>query len=134
MMKLVDLMNWMGLVGFTNWMGFVFDGQGLPCLFHLFTGFYCPGCGGTRAILLLLKGDVAGSIKYHPFVLYAVLVLAAELVIFLRSAAKNDLRENAQKMEKRYRLWTSIGVGIVLVNWGVKNVCLAAGIDLLPPI
>lgn len=110
------------------------SGQGLPCLFHLFTGFYCPGCGGTRAILLLLKGDVAGSIKYHPFVFYAVLVLAAELVMFLRSMAKNNLRENAWKMEKRYRLWTSIGVGIVLVNWGVKNACLAAGIDLLPPI
>ena len=117
-----------------NWMGFVFDGQGLPCLFHLFTGFYCPGCGGTRAILLLLKGDVAGSLKYHPFVFYVVLVLAAELVMFLRSMVKNDLRGNARKMEKRYRLWTSIGVGIVLVNWGVKNICLVMGLDLLPPI
>ena len=24
-----------------------------PCLFHLATGYYCPGCGGTRAIASL---------------------------------------------------------------------------------
>ena len=54
-------------------------GQGFPCLFHFFTGFYCPGCGGTRAVRLLLKGDLAGSFQYHPFVLYVCGALAVEL-------------------------------------------------------
>jgi hypothetical protein len=26
----------------------------------------CPGCGMTRAVLLLLRGDVAGSLHMHP--------------------------------------------------------------------
>ena len=35
-------------------------GQGIyPCLFHLVTGAYCPGCGGTRALLALLHGRLA---------------------------------------------------------------------------
>ena len=31
----------------------------LPCIFHKLTGLYCPGCGGTRAVYWLLKGNVA---------------------------------------------------------------------------
>ena len=29
-----------------------------PCLFHMMTGAYCPGCGGTRAVKSLLKGEI----------------------------------------------------------------------------
>ena len=29
-----------------------------PCPFHLWTGLLCPGCGGTRALLALLHGDL----------------------------------------------------------------------------
>ena len=56
------------------------NGQGFPCLFHLLTGFYCPGCGGTRAIRLLLKGELIKSFCYHPFVPYLALVLLLEAV------------------------------------------------------
>ena len=39
-----------------------------PCLFHLATGYYCPGCGGTRAITSLLHGQILNSFLYHPVV------------------------------------------------------------------
>ena len=41
-----------------------------PCLFHLVTGYYCPGCGGTRAIASLLHGQLFRSFLYHPVILY----------------------------------------------------------------
>ena len=64
--------------------------QGFPCLFHLLTGLYCPGCGGTRAFRALLAGNLLLSIRYHPLVAYMAVVLAAELVSFAVSrAAKN---------------------------------------------
>ena len=44
----------------------------LPCQIYSATGFYCPGCGGTRAFKYLLQGDILKSLKYHPFVIYAV--------------------------------------------------------------
>ena len=52
-----------------------------PCLFHLATGYYCPGCGGTRAITSLLHGQILNSFLYHPVVLYAAM---PESVIWTR--------------------------------------------------
>ena len=44
-----------------------------PCMLYTFTGYYCPGCGGTRAFIYLLKGQLVKSLIHHPAVIYAVL-------------------------------------------------------------
>ena len=36
--------------------------------FHL----YCPGCGGTRAIRSLARGDIIRALYYHAPAVYAV--------------------------------------------------------------
>ena len=38
----------------------------LPCAFRQLFGFNCPICGAQRALILLLKGDVAGSSTMYP--------------------------------------------------------------------
>ena len=53
--------------------------QGAPCFIYSLTGWYCPGCGGTRAVKALLCGRLFDSICYHPAVPY----LAAWTIIFL---------------------------------------------------
>lgn len=45
-----------------------------PCVFHEMTGYYCPGCGGTRAVIAFLQGRWLKSVFYHPFVLYTVVI------------------------------------------------------------
>lgn len=40
----------------------------IPCLFHSFTGFYCPGCGITRCIFSLLVGDFKQAFFYNMLV------------------------------------------------------------------
>ena len=37
-----------------------------PCIFVEWFGHECPGCGLQRALILLLQGDLIGSIKSHP--------------------------------------------------------------------
>ena len=37
------------------------------CPFFRLTGIPCPGCGLSRATLLLLKGDLTGSLRFHAF-------------------------------------------------------------------
>lgn len=37
----------------------------IPCIFHEVTGLYCPGCGVTRMILSLLKGDIIQAFYYN---------------------------------------------------------------------
>ncbi len=49
------------------------------CIFRLFTGLPCPGCGLTRAGIALLNGDIVSSFRFHPFllpVLFCLLVIA----------------------------------------------------------
>ena len=64
--------------------------QGFPCLFHLLTGLYCPGCGGTRAVRAMAAGNLRLSFQYHPLVLYTAAVLTVELLsLAISKAAKN---------------------------------------------
>lgn len=100
----------------------------IPCLFHLLTGLYCPGCGGTRAAVYLLRGQVAQSFVYHPLVPYTVLVVAVEAA----SALVARRTGNSKYYLGHESLFLYIGAGIILVNWIVKNVLLVGfGIDLL---
>lgn len=36
------------------------------CFLKGMLGIPCPGCGGTRAMVLLAKGDVLGSLDMNP--------------------------------------------------------------------
>ena len=44
---------------------FIFD---IGCPTRYLTGICCPGCGMTRAVIHLAKGDIKGAIYYHPLV------------------------------------------------------------------
>lgn len=100
----------------------------MPCIFQAVTGLYCPGCGGTRAVKYLLTGQIAKSLQYHPLVLYTAVIVTLEAVSAV-IAKKTGRPERYLGHEKA---WIYLGVGIILVNWIVKNYLLVAkGIDLL---
>ncbi|MFD0679012.1 MULTISPECIES: DUF2752 domain-containing protein [unclassified Paenibacillus] len=40
----------------------------VPCVSHELTGFYCPGCGITRAALSFLTLDFYQAFRYNPLV------------------------------------------------------------------
>ena len=103
--------------------------QGLPCLFHLITGLYCPGCGGTRACMYLLDGEFVRSFWYHPLVIYLAVIGTAETVTYVLSR----IRKKPQLYLGHLVTFTNIGVVIVIVNMIVKNFMLVGlGIDPLP--
>lgn len=56
---------------------------GGSCLVASTTGFPCPGCGGTRALISLFRGDFLESLKYHPLLLPALIILLADFVFSL---------------------------------------------------
>jgi hypothetical protein len=53
-----------------------------PCPFHLLTGFYCPGCGSTRAIHQLLHGSLTRAFEMNPLMVLSLPILA--LLFFRR--------------------------------------------------
>lgn len=60
------------------------------CLIKQVSGLPCPSCGSTRAILLLLKGDITASIQTNPLgiFVFAALNLFAFLILYELSSRK----------------------------------------------
>ncbi len=99
-----------------------------PCGFYDATGYYCMGCGGTRAVLALFRGDFVQSFCYHPL----VIVVIAFLLIFLPSQTLNILTRNRFQglMLKPVHLY--LWVGITLLQWFVKNaIYVVSGIHII---
>lgn len=104
-------------------------GIGMPCAFNFFTGLYCPGCGGTRAVKELLRGNLRMSFQYHPLVLYTAAVLLLELSTW----AVSRVLHRPSFHIRRYNVFILVGAGIVVGNWFYKNYMLVfRGVDLLP--
>lgn len=100
-----------------------------PCMIHAMTGYYCPGCGGTRATYALLHGKIITSLYYHPIVVYGVVVGGW----FMISQTIERLSRGKLCIGMRYRdLYLWIALAIAIVNCLVKNLVLAiTGIALL---
>jgi hypothetical protein len=47
----------------------------LPCFYKKYLGIHCPGCGMQGAFILLLKGDIAGSLSAYPPLIPIMLLL-----------------------------------------------------------
>jgi len=58
----------------------------IPCVFNKATGYLCAGCGGTRALSALLRGEIWLSFRSNPFLLFAALLLTCLYLQLLFSA------------------------------------------------
>ncbi len=50
------------------------------CMFHRWTGLYCPGCGATRALSALLHGDLKASLHNNLLLVPGCAMLAVLIV------------------------------------------------------
>ncbi len=93
-----------------------------PCVLYQLFGIYCPGCGGTRAVLALLQGDFLASFWYHPLVPYSVIIFG----IFMVTQTLEKFRiPNVKGM--KFHPWHLYGALVLLIfNFIVKNILLLA--------
>lgn len=61
------------------------------CIFRIFTGLPCPGCGLTRAFILLLRGKILTSFHYHLLLIPVLFTLLTAVTVFI---AKFFQKEN----------------------------------------
>jgi hypothetical protein len=94
----------------------------LPCLFHALTGYYCPGCGGRRALLALLRGQLLTSILYHPLPIY---VLVGLLCLLIQRFIKK--RWSFPSLSRF--LWGALG--LLLLQTLIKNLLLVWGVSVV---
>ena len=90
-----------------------------PCWFHLITGYFCPGCGGTRAVRALFHGQLLQAVRFHPFVPYT----AGVYLYFMATQAVERISCGKFPIGMRYHnylVWTA--VILILGNFVLKNV------------
>lgn len=98
--------------------GFDYNRWTLPCLLLELTGFYCPGCGGTRAIEALLHGEWLKALWYHPFVPYSAVIGGW----FLISNTIEWISCGRLPIGLLYRnVYLYVGLGIIVLNFIGKN-------------
>jgi len=85
--------------------------KALPCAFASVFHQPCPGCGSTRAVLALLRGDGADVLRYNPLGPAMALLLGVLGVQVLASIFKHgDVRNVGEG-----RLGSVVKRGILLV-------------------
>lgn len=92
----------------------------VPCWVHERTGMYCPGCGGTRAALALLRGQPLKSFCFHPVVPYTGIVF---LTFTVRGVLTLCTKGKIPFM-KFHTWYIYVGIAITLVQFLIKNAVL----------
>lgn len=106
-------------------------GHSLPCPFHFFTGFWCPGCGGQRALVLLLQGNILESFRYNIFLIPIIVFLFYWYVNWVEQTIfkqKIDSKSNSKTNYFRLFLW------IVLIYFVLRNLPIFPFTYLAPPV
>lgn len=63
------------------------------CPSYTFFDIYCPGCGNTRSVQHLLKGDILGSLKFNIVPILGILIATlAYLEVVISIFGKQDVK------------------------------------------
>lgn len=96
-------------------------GGSSPCLFRWLTGVPCPACGSTRALRVLLQGDVAQAFLINPNGIVLAVLLVGVPVGLLADAVRRraTLYVLFCRIDTtlRRRAWFVAGAVLVLLNW-----------------
>lgn len=104
---------------FSRWM--------IPCPFHIITGYYCPGCGGTRAVKYFLSGRILKSFSYHPLVPY----LGIGGVIFMVTHTLERVTKGSVRGIRFRGVYVYLMGVILVVQFIVKNVLVYYGYSII---
>ena len=111
MIRIKELKNKIFLTVLYGVILLLFWGLGIPCLFKHFFKIPCPGCGMSRALFLVLKGDFVKAFEAHPMfwsmpILYIFFILDSKIL-------KNKVLN--------WIILTLIGIGF-LIAW-ISKLC-----------
>lgn len=88
-------------------------GSSIVCTTRRLTGVPCPTCGSTRAVMAMVRGDVAGALAYNPLTVVALACVG--VVLGLRVGFGRQVR-----LEASGREWTLLAAGLLVllgINW-----------------
>lgn len=87
------------------------------CYIQYFTGIYCPGCGGTRAFINLIHGNILQSMRYNIFVPYGIVVT----LVFYISQTLRFITKGRIKGVRFYKWFLYGGIIALIISFVTKN-------------
>lgn len=88
------------------------------CIASDYIGYYCPGCGGTRAVFALIEGKILHAVWYHPVVPYTAFLYTGYLIT-------NWLEWFGCRFVKGWKFhnwYIYVGLLLLAVNFIFKNI------------
>lgn len=90
-------------------------------------GIYCPGCGGSRSLVALLKLDIITSfIYYPPLVITALMIFLWDILAIISIITQNQNYIGIFKWE--YFICVPV---LIIVNYALRLILLFSGIDYI---
>jgi hypothetical protein len=91
------------------------------CPTALFLGVPCPGCGLTRATLLLLSGDVAGALRMHPLVPVLLPAFVIPIAYAAYEYARGPRPAARSPWQARWVTPAALVLGVLMFGvWGLR--------------
>lgn len=91
------------------------------CIIKNVTGYACPSCGTTRAVILLLEGKIIDSLLLNPFgIIVAVIMTGCPVWVLTDIVLKKETFFSAYKKSEAIirKPWIAIVLTLlVLLNW-----------------
>jgi len=93
-----------------------------PCVTYRMTGWYCPGCGDTRALHALLHGHILQAFDYNFLFPIVAVVLAWYYLVGLTTLI---CRKRVMWIPQKFPIWGAIVIGVVVILFTVlRNIPL----------
>ena len=108
------------LIAFLVWKYLLDEPTIAGCWIYQHLHLYCPGCGGTRSLIALFKGQLLRSLWYHPAVPFTVAVTG----VYLLSQTLWRLRGKKGWALHYHSSWPMILLVLILFNCLLRNVLL----------
>ncbi len=88
------------------------EGAGIPCPIYAITGFYCSGCGGSRALRSILHLDLYQALRYNS----VLTVLTPFLAGYFFAVAVSYIRFGKDKISAKVPksvVWSVVTIAVV---------------------
>lgn len=102
---------------------FIFSGEiialaeGLPkCAIHLISGYYCPGCGNTRSVKCLIKGEFISAVRNNPLIPFLGIIS----ILFYTENALALFGKGVKLVPRSAVFWWSV-FGLFLAFYLLRN-------------
>lgn len=92
-----------------------------PCLFRSCTGFYCPGCGTTRALHALVHGNFGEAFGLNPLIVLLLPFLGYYLISYAFFGARRG-RPMFGSLASPF--WGQLAFVTILAYWVLRNIPL----------